>query len=67
MKIRVDLNTETQLLLDEMAREANLTTKDLIKVAIFNLIALWMKERGKITPMDQSDDAGILSVLSSGD
>jgi len=63
MKITVDINAQERKLLDEMAREANCTKMKLVEIAVYNLIALWMKERGKITPMDAADDAALVSPV----
>jgi hypothetical protein len=46
-----------------MAVESGLTPIDLIEIAVYNLIALWMQQRGKITPLDASDDAALVSPV----
>lgn len=68
MKIKIDLSKETRAILKEMAGEkSGLTPNFLIEVAIHNLIALWMKDRGKITPMDAADDASLVSPIPPRD
>ncbi len=51
MKITISLTKQDKDLLSDMVREWNgkVTMEDLIHVAIYNLIALWMKDRGKTT------------------
>ena len=56
--MKLHLESETDRLLSQMAAEAGMSKADLFEIAVFNLIALWMKDREIHTvPMDAHDGA----------
>ena len=61
LSIRINLEDKALLLLRQMAQEAGLGAADLAKIAVYNLIALWQRDKGiGIQPMDSHD--GVDSV-----
>ena len=52
MKIRIKTDAQSDPILRAMAREAGLDVEALAEIAVYNLLALWVKERG-------IDDGGI--------
>lgn len=46
MKIRIDFPATYGPVLNRMALEAQVSIDDLAKIALYNIIALWMQERG---------------------
>jgi len=48
IKIRYKLEKEYAEAVNRMAKEAGLTPDGIAKVAVYNLIALWMRERGMV-------------------
>lgn len=59
MKLTIDLGKAHRDMLDEMAAEAGTTKMQMVEIAVYNLIALWMRERGKTTGFDAALDAGV--------
>ena len=56
MKVRINLEHEATSLVRQMAEEAGLSVSFLCEVAIYNLIALWQKDRRiGIEPLDTHD------------
>ena len=46
MKLHVRTQREADAILVQMAKEAGVGVSDMVEIAIYNLIAVWMKERG---------------------
>ena len=56
MVIEIDLEREPGVLFKRMANEAGMGVSDLAKIAVYNLIALWQRDKGiGIQPMDSHD------------
>ena len=45
MKIKVDLPDETMVHLNRMVQESNFSVADLVEVAVYNLVALWLRDK----------------------
>lgn len=58
--MKLTLDPQADALLAQMSWESHLSKVDLAEIAIFNLIALWMKEREISTvPLDTHDGADV--------
>jgi hypothetical protein len=55
LKYTVRLPSESQKILREMADQAGITIGDLIEIATYNLIALYIKDKSSNTPDDVVD------------
>jgi hypothetical protein len=55
LKYTVRLPGESQKILREMADEAGISIADLIEIATYNLIALYIKDKSPPTPDDVVD------------
>ena len=61
MTIRIRVQSEATPILRQMAKEAGVQVSDMAEIAVYNLIALWQRDRGiGAQPLDTSDgmDAG---------
>ena len=45
MRVQIELEAKDILYLEQMAKEGNTDIPFLVHVAVYNLIALWMKDR----------------------
>jgi hypothetical protein len=50
LKIKLDANAAT--ILKAMSREASLPVEDLAEIAVYNLIGLWIRDKGEVTEGD---------------
>ena len=58
MKYRINIPREAQSMLQAMAQEAGVDVNSLIEISVYNLIALWVKDKDKsdyIQPFDSND------------
>ena len=56
MHVRVNIQKEAAPALRQMAHEAGIGIHDMVEVAVYNLIALWQRDRGIGTqPLDATD------------
>ena len=56
LSIRINLEDKAIILLRQMAQEAGIGAADLAKIAVYNLIALWQRDKGiGIQPLDSHD------------
>jgi hypothetical protein len=55
LKYTVRLPSESQKILRQMADEAGITIGDLIEIATYNLIALYIKDKSANTPAGVAD------------
>lgn len=66
MIVRLELDDKTAESLSAMRMESGLGVEFLCEVAVWNLIAVWMRDRGIGIEADTADDAGIVSAGASG-
>ena len=60
ISVKLHLDPDADKLLSQMADEAGMSKADLAEIAVFNLIALWMKGRAFYTiPVSAHDGADI--------
>ena len=45
MKLRIKTRAESDIYLRQMAAEAQVSVEDLVEVAVYNLVALWVASR----------------------
>lgn len=57
--VKLHLEKQADDLLGQMAAAAGMSKTDLAEIAIFNLIALWMKERKIYVESSQAISAGV--------
>ena len=61
LSIRINLEDKAVILLRQMANEAGMGAADLAQIAVYNLIALWQRDKGiGVQPLDSHD--GVDSV-----
>ncbi len=59
MTVRIRIQSEATPILRQMAKEAGVGISDLAEIAVYNLIALYLKEHAQPQPFDAyCDDAG---------
>jgi len=49
MRIKFTLDPDDSKVFGKMAKEANLEVADLARIAVFNLIAIWVKDKGRVS------------------
>ena len=51
MRITINLQKEARPIFSKMAKEAGMSTSDLAEIAVYNLMALYVKDHGvEVTP-----------------
>ena len=56
MVVRIQVQREAAPLVRQMAQEAGISVPDICEVAVYNLIAVWQKDRGVgVKPLDASN------------
>jgi len=55
MLVRVELPDEAYHHLLTMASQARLTVAEMVQIGAFNLVALWIREKGTTVPLDATD------------
>ena len=61
MTVRIRIQSEATPILRQMAKEAGVQVHDMAEIAVYNLIALYLKEHAQPQPFD---DAGPITVGS---
>ena len=62
MIVHVNLQREAAIILQQMAKEAGVGLRDMVEIGAYNLVALWMRERGLDKPVIDLDPADWKSV-----
>lgn len=55
MRVQVELPDEAYHHLLTMAHQAHLTVAEMVEIGAFNLVALWIRDKGSTVPLDTTD------------
>ena len=58
MIVHVNLQREAAIILQQMAKEAGVGLRDMVEIGAYNLVALWMRERG----LDGASDKPVIDL-----
>lgn len=62
MVVRIQLDSQIEPIVRQMAKEAGVGVKDMVDIAIYNLIGIWERDRATgaipVAPFDAVDAGG---------